>query len=224
MDFSILYLKKPKPKGLFSLAQVCKISQLCESFESSLTYQAAYLLPFYGLFHISNLVPLSPKQFDKSRHLLLSDLVFAYPGVHIKVKWAKNIRAPEKQHIVKIPAVQVPFMCQGQALSSLLQKFLLQPNDPLFILDDYHLLTQSHLRSHLATFLCNMGIPLEGHGFYTLQRPAATIAYDANASLTAIKSHCLWSSDAIRCYISDNTSQALQVLLTFQHLVNTTLL
>ena len=84
----------PQPKGLFSLTQILEISQLCESFESSLTYRAAYLLAFYGLFRISNLAPLSSKQFDKNKHLLRSDIVFQHPGVHIKVKWAKNIQAP----------------------------------------------------------------------------------------------------------------------------------
>ena len=115
-------------------------------------------------------------------------------------------------------------MCPVQTWSCLLQKFCLQPNDLFFVLDNYHLLTQSHLKSHLATLLRTMGIPLQAHGFHTFRRSAATITYDANASLTAIKSHGLWSSDAIWCYISDNTSQALQVPLTFQCLVNTTLL
>ena len=77
----------PRPKGLFTLMQIREISQLCQYFESSLTYQAAYFLAFYGLFYISNLAPLFSKQLDKNCHLLRSDVVFAYPGVHIKVKW-----------------------------------------------------------------------------------------------------------------------------------------
>ena len=149
-------------------------------------------------------------------------MVFSYPGAHIKVKWAKNIQAAEKHHLVKIPVVQVPYMCPVRALAALPKKFRLQPNDPLFVLDDYHLLTQSHLRSRLTTFLHTLGIPLEAHGFHTFRPSTAMIAYDANASLTAIKSYGLWSSDAIWHYISDNTAQALHVPFTFQHLVNTT--
>ena len=83
-------------------------------------------------------------------------------------------------------------MCPVKALSALLEKFNLKTSQPLLVLDDYQLLTQSHLRSHLATFLRTMGLPLEGHGFHTFRRSAATIAYDANASLTAIKTHGLW--------------------------------
>ena len=125
--------------------------------------------------------------------------MFQHPGVHIKVKWAKNIQAPEKCHVVRLLVIQLPHMCPVHTLAALLKKNRLQPNDPLFVLDDYHLLTQSHLRSRLATFLRTMGIPLQAHGFHTFCRSAATIAYDANASLSAIESHGLWSSDAIWC-------------------------
>ena len=60
----------PTSKGLFMLQQLREISQLCESFESTLTYRAAYLLAFYGLFRISNLAPKSSVSFDASIHLL----------------------------------------------------------------------------------------------------------------------------------------------------------
>ena len=138
----------------------------------------------------------------------------------MRVQWVKYIQAPEKQHWVKLSTMRDTLMCPVQTLAALLAKLHLKPSETLFLLDDYHLLTQSHLRSHLATFLRTMGMPLEGHGFYTFRRSAATIAYDANASLTAIKTHGLWHSDAIWSYISDNTTQALQVPLTFQRLVN----
>ena len=94
---------------------------------------------------------------------------------------------------------------------ALLQKFCLKSQEPLFILDDYNLLTQKHMRVRLATFLRTMGVPLLGHRCHMFRRSAATIAFDANASLTAIRMHGLWNSDAIWSYISDNTSQALQV-------------
>ena len=113
----------------------------------------------------------------------------------------KNIEAPEPQHLVKLPTVCDSAICPVTALPRLFNRFHLKPQDPLYILDDYHLLTQSHLRSRLATFLHTMGLPLEGHGFHTFHRSAPTLVYDANASLTTIKAHGLWNSDAIWCYI-----------------------
>ena len=177
-------------------------------------------MAFYGLFRISNLAPVSSRHFDPNHHLLRSDIRFEFPGFHVRVKWAKNFQAPEKQHWVNLPALRDSLMCPVQTLAALLAKFHLKPSEPLFILDDYHLLTQSHMRSRLATFLWTMQVPVEGHGFHTFHRSVATISYDVNASLTAIKTHGLLHNDAIWSYISDNTAQALQVPLTFQCLVN----
>ena len=127
---------QPSPKGLFSLTQIREISRLCDIFESSLTYRAAFLLAFFGLLRISNIAPSSSRAFDKTKHLSRQDVTFAYPGTHVILKWAKNIQAPEKTHVVKLPCVQDPLMCPTQTLRLLLQKHVLKPSDPLLVLDD----------------------------------------------------------------------------------------
>ena len=200
-----------RPKGLFSLSQMCEIVRICDIFENSLTYRAAFLLAFYGLLHISNIAPPTSKLFDPMKHILRCDIKFLHPGVHITLKWAKNLQAPERTHVI---------MCPVTTLQAIFARFQPQPSDPVFILDDYSLLTQSHLRKRLSTCLRIMGLPLVGHGFHTFRLSGATLAYDANISLTAIKLHGVWNSDAIWSYISDNTNQALQVPFTFQKLVN----
>ena len=68
----------PTLKGLFSLHQIREISQICESFESSLTYHAAYLLAFYMVcseFQM-NLAQKSASLFNPFRHLLRADVAF----------------------------------------------------------------------------------------------------------------------------------------------------
>ena len=136
------------------------------------------------------------------------------------MKWAKNLQAPERIHVVKLPCVEDPLMCPTQTLRLLLQKHVLKPSDPLLVLDDFTLLMQCLLRCRLATFVRTMGLPIQGHGFHSFHRSGATLAYDSNVSLSSIKMHGVWNSDAIWSYISDNTSQSLQVPFTFQSLVN----
>ena len=136
------------------------------------------------------------------------------------MKWAKNLQAPERIHVVKLPCVEDPLMCPTQTLHLLLQKHVLKPSDPLLVLDDFTLLMQCLLRCRLATFVRTMGLPIQGHGFQSFHRSGATLAYDSNVSLSSIKMHGVWNSDAIWSYISDNTSQSLQVPFTFQSLVN----
>ena len=143
----------PSPKGLFSLQQIKEISRLCEIYESSLTYRAAFLLGFYGLLRISNIAPPFPKAFDPAKHLLRRDVAFIYPGTHISLKWVKNLQAPKRRHTVKLPVVHDPLLCPTQTLQALLKKRVLKPSDPLLVLDDYTLLSQSHLRRRLATLV-----------------------------------------------------------------------
>ena len=121
---------QPSPKSLFTLMQIREISRLCDVFESSLMYRAVFLLAFFGLLCISNIAPPSPKAFDKERHFLRRDVTFAYPGTHLRLKWAKNIQAPERIHLVKLPCVENPLMCPTQTLRLLLNKCILQPYDP----------------------------------------------------------------------------------------------
>ena len=59
----------PNPKGLLTLLQICEISHMCEIYEASLTYRAAFLLAFYGLLRISNIAPPFSRAFDPQRHL-----------------------------------------------------------------------------------------------------------------------------------------------------------
>ena len=121
-------------------------------------------------------------------------------------------------HVVKLLWVKDPIMCPVVTLQAILKRlFRLQPSHPVFILDDYSLLTQGDLRKCLSSCLRIMELPLLGPYISSFW---GTMAYDVNISLMAIKLHGVWNINAIWSYISDNTAQALQVHLTFQKLVN----
>ena len=128
------------------------------------------------------------------------DATFAYPCTLLRLKWAKNPQAPERVHVVKLPCVDDPLMCPTQTLCALLNKRFLKPSDPLLVLDDFTLLTQRWLRRRLATFVRTMGLPLQGFGFHSFRRSGATLANDSNISLSSIKMHGVWSSDAVWSY------------------------
>ena len=212
--------KQPSPKGVFSFHQICHISYLCDSFDNPFTYRLAFLLGFYGFLRISNVAPPFTKSFSVHKHFQRQDVVLAPPGVHLNLKWAKNIQAPERTHTIKLPAVQDPLLCPTQSVTTLLTLVSLPPSAPLLVFKDGSLLTQSLLRKRLATILKLMDLPLLGFGFHTFCRSGATLAFDSNIPLHNIKNHGVWNSDAVWSYISDNTSQALQVPLLFQHLAN----
>ena len=175
-------------------------------------------LGFYALLRISNIAPPFQRSFDPSRHLLRGDVKFIYPGAHLKLKWAKNIQAPEKVHWIKIPTISDSLLCPVTALQQVLAHIPSSLSSPLFAFPDTSLLTQSTLRRRLASILRILGKPTLGHGFHMFRWSGASLAYDANVPLSIIQNHGLWRSDAIWAYISDSTSQSLQVPLAFQHL------
>ena len=112
IKFSIC--KQPSPKGVFSFHQVRHISQLCDSFDNPITYRLAFLLGFYGFLRISNVAPPFAKSFSTHKHFQRQDVVLAPPGMHLNLKWAKNIQAPERTHTIKLPSVQDPLFSQSQ--------------------------------------------------------------------------------------------------------------
>ena len=210
----------PLPKMIFSLAQVSEILHLSSSFPDSFVYRSAFLLAFYAFFRISNIAPPFQKSFDPSRHLLRQDIEFAYPGVHVHVKWAKKVQAPDNRHVIKLPQVRDPMMCPVFNLKVLLDSLPTDPTTPLLITSSGTTLTQSMIRRCLTSILTLMQVPLQGVGFHTFRCSAATIAFDAKVPLQTLQLHGLWRSDAIWSYISRDTSLSLQVPLTFQSLVN----
>ena len=135
----------PAPKGTLDLSELRHIAYLCGYFDNSQVYKSAFLLAFYAFLHISNVAPPFQRGFDPSKHLLREDVKVAYPGMHIRLKWAKNIQAPEKVHWIKIPQIQDSYLCPVAAINSMLQYLPRSPTTPLFAFPDGSLLTQSLL-------------------------------------------------------------------------------
>ena len=213
--------RNPIPKGIFTLVLIREISRLCDAFNDPLTYRVAFLLGFYGFLRISNVAPPFSKSFSSQKHFLLSCLPPPPPpGIHLNIKWAKNIQAPEKVHTVKLPRVRDPVLCPTQSISQLLQSIPLPPSAPLLVLRSGSCLTQTLVGKRLASILKLMDLPLLGFGYHTFRHSGATLAFDSNIPLHNIKIHGAWQSDAVWTYISDNISQALQVPLAFQRLAN----
>ena len=174
-------------------------------------------MPFFA----SPTLPL-PSKILLTPHVIYfnGDVQFLPPGPHLHLKWAKNLQAPEKHHNVKLPRVNDPTMCSVQTLTQLFRLLPSQPSTPLFSFPSGLLLTESMLRHRLTSILNIIQCPLQGVGFHTFRRSAATIAFEAKVPIPILQMHGAWHSDAIWNYISQNTSQSLHVPLTFQALVN----
>ena len=151
--------KPPTPKPLFSLQQLREISRLCQYFPSPAAFRAAYLVAFFGFFRISNIAPPFRSSFDPTRHLLRNEVLFAHPGCHLPVKWAKNIQAPKRALWCKLPSLSDPLLCPVTAIQELLRSVPALPSAPLFASLNGTTLSQSDLRKRLASILQVMRLP-----------------------------------------------------------------
>ena len=173
----------PSPKYVFSIHQVREISQLCDLFPHPLAYRAVFLVAFYAFFRMSNIAPTALLAFDPLRHLTRQDVRFQYPGLHIKLKWAKNLQTPERVHWVKLPEVSDRHLCPVNTLRELLQANGSSPSSFLFSVSPTSILTQSLIRKRLSSILRIMQLPPLAYGFHTFRRSAASMAFDANIPL-----------------------------------------
>ena len=162
---------------------------------------------------MSNIAPNSRFRFDKNRHILRQDIIFAHPGTHALLKWTKTLQQSSAHHFVQIPALSNSVICPVSALSDLLASRNTPPDSPLFAhINPPHLhVIDTTIRDALRKILDHIGIPPIGHGFHTFRRSGGTLAYDNNVHLQHIMAHGLWRSSAVWKYLQ-NASLAPSII------------
>ena len=86
----------PVCRNIMSLDMLVKSIRACDSLDSDFTYKAMFLMAFFGFLHISNLAPHSYLQFDASRHLTPSDIIFKKSTMMVSLKWSKTMQTRDK--------------------------------------------------------------------------------------------------------------------------------
>ena len=119
----------PKVKATLTINDLRNLSNACKKIKHGTVYKAAFLLVFYTFLRISNVVPTSAKTFDPTCHILRSDLIFAYPGVHLILKGGKAMQSAASHHVVQIPSLPSSAICPVAVLKLFLS--YTSPNSPL---------------------------------------------------------------------------------------------
>ena len=159
---------------------------------------------------MSNIAPQSRFQFDKNKHILRQDIIFADSRAHNLLQWTKTLQESTSRHFVQIPALSNLVICSVLALKQLIASRCLSQSSPLFANNvPPYLPVIDTIRD--ALHLDHIGIPLLGHGFYIFRRSGATYAYDNNVQLQHIMTHSLWRSSAVLTYLQ-NASLAPPVI------------
>ena len=150
----------------FSLAN---ISLACDVLQDPILFWAIFLVSFFAFLRISNVAPHSLVTFSPRKHLQ-KDIIFAPPGAHVFIKWAKNMQDAKKYKFIQIPQLRDSCICPTTALRKLLQQRKSDPDSPLFSEQSTgSQIIDTKIRSSLKLVLQHLGIPSNGHNFHAFR-------------------------------------------------------
>ena len=213
----------PTRRNIMSLDMLKKLIIACNSLESHYTYKALFLMAFFGFLRISNLAPHSYSQFDPSRHLTPSDIIFKKSTMIVVLKWSKTMQTRDRVHKIVLPNLGSSILCPVNALKKAMAVYSPGHNDPLFQVlttKGFKLVTESRLRKVLSKLNVKLGFEAHHFTFHTFRRSGASCAYNAHVPLQSIKAHGSWASECVWTYIQEDEARSSEIASSFNTLIN----
>ena len=214
---------RPTRRNIMSLDVLRKLIKACDTLESNYTYKAIFLMAFFGFSRISNLAPHSYSQFDPSRHLTPTDIVFKKSTMTVALKWSKTMQTRDRVHTIVLPKLGSSILCPVNALKRALAVYSPGHNDPLFQVftrSGFQLVTESRLRKVLSKLNVRLGFDSHHFTFHAFRRSGASCAYNAHVPLQSIKTHGSWASECIWTYIQEDEARSSEIASSFSSIIN----
>ena len=194
----------PDSKQVLTPLTLTQLIVLTNSIPLGPMYKAIFLLAFHGFLRISNLVPLSHRAFDPTRHLTREDVSITNIGISIFIKWSKTFQASRDTRLLPLASIPGSPLCPLQAYLGLTHAYPVPRRAPMFSFmrqGRLIVLSQSQVRSTLSKLLSSLGLNPKQYGFHTFRRSGASLAFSLNIPVEHIKAHGTWSSDAVWSYL-----------------------
>lgn len=195
----------PCPANLITPDMLKSIIYVTSHIDEAITIRFLFICMFMSLLRQSNFMPASVASFDPSRQLTRGDVTLCPDGLHIKVKWEKNMQVIRPGEGVVLPRTRDRTLCPITAYMDMLR---LVPSraesDPLIMYRDYNPVTLSFAQGVWKNAIealqkCTRTFRLHG-----LRRGGAT--YIAAASPNArreLQDAGRWRSSAYHRYIAN---------------------
>ena len=188
-------------------------------------FWATCLLAYFGLLRKSNLLPISAKQFNPSKHPCRGDITKASGGLALHIKASKTIQFGERIHLLPLPYMQGHPLCPVTAITALLchQPRQLAASSPLLTLPAGQLLTQPAFLSQLRALLQACGLPASDYSGHSFRRGAASAMFQAGLPGEVIQIMGDWKSDAYKLYLDIDIDSKFKLISPWTNLLPTTL-
>lgn len=164
-----------------------------------------FICMFMSLLRQSNFMPATVASFDPSRHLTRGDVYLSPDGLHITVKWEKNMQMRQANQGVVLPKTNDRTLCPIRAYKSMIR---LVPSraesDPLIMFRDRNAMTISFAQGVWKSAMEALEKCPTTYRLHGLRRGGAT--YIAAASPNArreLQDAGRWRSTAYQRYIAN---------------------
>ena len=122
----------PKLQLLIDDTLLLQIVTVSAHLQFPLVYKALYLVAFFSFLRLSNILPHAAKNFDKTRHLCVGDVILSNHRAVILIKWSKTFQDRVKTTTIDIPSLGASQLCPVTALSHMLATYPSDQDSPLF--------------------------------------------------------------------------------------------
>ena len=122
----------PVVKLVIDHTALLQIFTVSDHLQFPLVYKALYLLAFFSFLRISNILPHAARNFDKTRHLCVGDVIFAFQRAVIVVKWSKTLQDRVKTTTIDILCLGASAICPIAALKQMLATYPSHQDASLF--------------------------------------------------------------------------------------------
>ena len=200
------------PELLVKIISVCSLEDPRE-----VTFLSAFLFTFFLFARVSNIVPASASQFDKSKHLCRGDIFTAEGGLLVLFKWTKTIQYNERRLLLPLVPIKGSHLCPVAMFQRMCVLVPAPSHAPAFIFDfsrkgGYLSVSKNQFVSFLRSKLSLAGVThpslYRGHSF---RRGAASFAFHCGVPGELIQVFGDWSSDAYKSYLEYSLAAKFKV-------------
>ena len=177
---------------------------------------------YFGFLRGSNLAPQTYASFDRTRHTTPADVLLVKAGIHLKIKWAKNIQSIQNSTMVPLPNLIGSVVNPTSIWLYYLRKTKINPmagDIPLIVTRNSHNrllpVTLPRLRALLNIALIECSLKHKNYSLHSLRRGGATFIHEMGIDIEHIKMHGLWFSDAVLSYIQARSAKSSKVVQKF---------
>ena len=202
--------KRAYPVSPYMLLQFRELFNLSNPFDA--TFWCLFLHAFFLMFRKSNLVPSSKHNFDPTKQLCRSDILFDSHKrlLLVKTSWSKTIQFGERSLIIPLVEISDSPLCPVKAYLNMTSLVPASDSSPAFCLQKrgkLYPVTYRQMQRVLKALVKNLGLDPSNYSSHSFRRGGATWAFSSEVPSELIQLYGDWRSDAYKkylCYTLEN--------------------